>query len=321
MPRTKSSGNNKKSHRQRGDHRVYRDTADVDPTDSLICLPIRTTVDDNVDATAAGASTRRSAALDGLQLRMWDFAQCDPKRCTGAKLARRGIFCTMPLKRSFRGIVLSPNGTVSVSPTDRSILDELGLSVIDCSWARLADIPFHQLRSGHHRLLPFLVAANSVNYGKPSKLSCAEAAAATLYICDRVDAATVVLDEFGWGREFLRLNYELLELYRTSANADELVQRQNDWLARVEQEGGRVGTLHLTGKKKNRDWIIDDDDNDNCEEEEEGMEEEPLFGRGVMGELPPSEDEFEYDSEEGPILDKFGNTVVVEDGEKIRDNA
>ena len=84
----------------------------------------------------------RDDSLKGLKLRMWDFAQCDPKRCTGARLARRGVFQSMPLRQPFRGIVLSPNGTKSVSPADADILDEHGLSVIDCSWARLAEIPF-----------------------------------------------------------------------------------------------------------------------------------------------------------------------------------
>lgn len=325
MPRTTTA--NKIHHKGRGHRRIYRDESSTDAVESLICLPVSTDIedddDDDVAIMAQRRKDKRDSALDGLQLRMWDFAQCDPKRCTGAKLARRGVFRPMPLKRPFRGIVLSPNGTVAVSPADTPILDELGLSVIDCSWARLAEIPFHQMRAGHHRLLPFLVAANSVNYGKPSKLSCAEAAAATLYICNRVDAAKAVLDEFSWGREFIRLNYELLELYRTSVDAEEVVQRQNEWLAMVEQEDGRVGTLHLAGKKKNKDWINnnnnDDDDSDDENgvkdgDSEEEVEEEPSFGRGVMGELPPSDDEFEYDSDDGPKLDKFGNTIVNDNG-------
>eukprot|EP00518_Triparma_eleuthera_P012355 CAMPEP_0182470042 /NCGR_PEP_ID=MMETSP1319-20130603/18049_1 /TAXON_ID=172717 /ORGANISM="Bolidomonas pacifica, Strain RCC208" /LENGTH=173 /DNA_ID=CAMNT_0024670433 /DNA_START=169 /DNA_END=687 /DNA_ORIENTATION=+ len=144
------------------------------------------------------SSVPASASL-GVALRMWDFAQCDPKRCTGQRLARKGLMSAMPLKQPFKGIVLSPNGTRAVSPADGDVLARKGLSVIDCSWARLQEIPFSQMRSGEHRLLPFLVAVNPVNYGKPSKLSCAEAAAACLYICGRYDAAKTVMGAFGWG--------------------------------------------------------------------------------------------------------------------------
>ena len=57
-----------------------------------------------------------------------------------------------------------------------------------------------------------------------------------------------------------------------------------------------VGTLHLTGKKKNRDWMDDGDDEDGEEEyndaeerggSEEEEEEELLFGRGGRGRIAP----------------------------------
>ncbi|CAM9426433.1 unnamed protein product, partial [Sphacelaria rigidula] len=52
-------------------------------------------------------------------LRMWDFEQCDVKKCTGRKLCRLGLVKEMDLGTPFSGLVLSPNGESTVSPADR----------------------------------------------------------------------------------------------------------------------------------------------------------------------------------------------------------
>lgn len=52
-------------------------------------------------------------------LRMWDFQQCDSKRCTGRKLCRFGYVKSMKPGQHFRGLVLSPAGEHIVSPADR----------------------------------------------------------------------------------------------------------------------------------------------------------------------------------------------------------
>ena len=57
-------------------------------------------------------------------------------------------------------------GSCTISPSDREIIDRHGLCVVDCSWAEIDTTPISRLKISHPRLLPFLVAANPVNYGE-----------------------------------------------------------------------------------------------------------------------------------------------------------
>lgn len=161
---------------------------------------------------------------------VFDFGQCDPKRCSGRKLLKTDKISMVRNFRSFKGILLSPRGTQTISPADAELISSKGIGVIDCSWARLDDVDFKKMPSRNSRLLPFLVAANPTNYGKPYRLNCIEALASAFFICNMPDEANCIFEGFQYSEEFFRINMEVLVAYRSCRDEHEVIQAQNRYL-------------------------------------------------------------------------------------------
>lgn len=167
---------------------------------------------------------------------IFEFEQCNPKRCSAQKLLRQKLALTTRNSRAFRGVVLSPEGTQAVSPADTALIAAQGIGVIDCSWAQLDQVDFKKLPNRNNRLLPFLVAANPVNYGKPLKLNCVEAFAGALFICNFEDEARAIIEGFAYGDEFFKINAEVLEKYRACKDSLEVVKAQSDYLEKYRKK-------------------------------------------------------------------------------------
>lgn len=162
-----------------------------------------------------------------MQLLVYHANQCDPKKCSGKKLARFDLVrLTTHVNQLRPFLVLSPFSEKALSPEDRGAK---GLAALDCSWAHAEEV-FERL-SLNQRALPFLVAANPVNYGKPFKLSTVEALAAGLFILGQATQAELILSKFNWGHVFLELNREPLLEYAAAKNSLEVVQIQNAYLS------------------------------------------------------------------------------------------
>ncbi|GFR30686.1 ribosome biogenesis protein TSR3 homolog [Trichonephila clavata] len=167
---------------------------------------------------------------------MWDLKQCDPKKCSGRKLSRLGLIKTLRLGQRFNGIILSPNATKCVGPQDKEIIMEHGAAVVDCSWACLEKTPFNRMKGQHLRLLPYFVATNPINYGKPCCLSCVEALAAVFYITGFEELAESYLKQFKWGHTFLEVNEELLSSYSSCVSSEDVLSVQENYLKKLEEE-------------------------------------------------------------------------------------
>jgi len=121
-------------------------------------------------------------------------------------------------------ILLDPFAEKSISQEDAGIAKHYGLVALDCSW-KTAEQTFQSLEIRMTpRALPFLLAANPVNYGKPFQLSTLEAFAAALFILGEMAQATAILGIYTWGHRFLELNKEPLEEYRQARSSAEVIQ-------------------------------------------------------------------------------------------------
>ncbi len=140
----------------------------------------------------------------------------DPKKCTAIRLKRFGFvkFISHPT-----GLTLTPFSKITLKqdPRDYTIALLKGITAVDASWNRSTTWSNRYLNRDARRL-PFLIAANPINFAKPEKLSTVEAMAAALYILGFIDGAVNILSKFKWGEEFIKLNKRALEAYRTSAD-------------------------------------------------------------------------------------------------------
>lgn len=155
----------------------------------------------------------------------------DPAKCTARRLAR---FDEVTLHHTNRetpyGVVLNPHAERALSPADRSER----LVALDCSWKTAGEARFDL--PGEHRALPFLVAANPVNYGRPFRLTTAEALAAGLTILGERERAAELLSHFRWGKTFLELNDEPLTRYADCADSTAVVAVQDEYLADEDED-------------------------------------------------------------------------------------
>ncbi len=152
---------------------------------------------------------------------------CDPKKCTMKKLERAGmvrIFSRLThVPRT--SLILDPTADQALSPADRERVRSI--TALDCSWAVLDTSIVRNWR--FRRALPFLLAANPVNFGKPFKLTSVEAMAASLVILGEEEQAREILGKVSWGIRFIQLNQEPLEAYAGAADSSEIIRIQAEF--------------------------------------------------------------------------------------------
>ncbi|KAI7155518.1 RLI and DUF367 domain protein [Hortaea werneckii] len=203
----------------------------------------------------------------------WDLNHCDAKRCSGKRLMRLGLMRELHVGQKHPGIIVSPKAKALLNPSDREILEQYGAAVVEASWKRIDEVPFNRIGGPNPRLLPYLIAANPTNYGRPWRLNCVEALAACFFICGHRDWAEEVLSTFSYGKSFLEINSTVLKKYAACKDEEEVKKAEEAWLAKIEnewREDREDRELNAddawAGGNMNRRPMNDEDDDDDSEE-------------------------------------------------------
>ncbi|MDO9536831.1 MAG: DUF367 family protein [Thermoplasmata archaeon] len=164
-----------------------------------------------------------------MPLYFYDGKQCDPKKCSGRKLAKFDL-AKQVHKISYlppASLVLMPTTKKVISKDDLAIARKSGVAVLDLSWKATGDEFPRSIKESRQRALPFLVAGNPVNYSKPFILSTVEAFAAALIILGYRPQAELLMSKFTWGQTFLDMNREPFEEYEKAENAAQIIEAQS----------------------------------------------------------------------------------------------
>lgn len=161
-----------------------------------------------------------------------DKCQCDPKKCTAKRMLKFGLGKEAKTISSIPSgsVVLSPFSKTALSPADRRYAKK-GLVVMDLTWTNIDDFP--RVKKAEERALPYLLAANPVNWGRPMELNSAEAVLASLVILGENEQAEEFMGRFNWAPEFIRLNNNLLTEYATAKDSADVIRIQNEYLESI----------------------------------------------------------------------------------------
>ncbi|KAK4242853.1 hypothetical protein C8A03DRAFT_28852 [Achaetomium macrosporum] len=292
---------------------------------------------DNSNNGAEGSSSlspnpsSSSSSRPAFKAACWDLGHCDPKRCSGKRLMKLGLMRELHLGQRHSGVIITPNGKQTLSPADRPLLEQYGAAVVECSWARTKEVQWSKVGGKCERLLPYLVAANTVNYGKPWKLNCVEALAAAFAICGHHDWAVQVLAPFSYGSAFLEINASLLRRYAACEDEVAVKRAEQEWMERLDREyaesreEGDPDDLWAGGNVNRRAPVESDEENDDedeggsegdeDDEEEKDGDEESIDGIYLGNKPPPKKPQ---EQEEPAARDRY---ALPSDSEEEDDDA